>query len=97
MVIGTHDLILGTDWLKAHNPELNWTSSRIEFSHCPRSCILENPPVVINHFPISSPTCVISQVLPEEPMDPDTINSLGQEEFYLQFIQSKTTSPLVTL
>ena len=27
--VGTHDIILGMDWLKAHNPELDWTNSII--------------------------------------------------------------------
>jgi hypothetical protein len=22
---GNHDLLLGTDWLKAHNPSIDWT------------------------------------------------------------------------
>jgi hypothetical protein len=30
--IGTHNIILGTDWLKAHNPELNWMTSHLSFT-----------------------------------------------------------------
>jgi hypothetical protein len=40
--VGTHDLILGTDWLKAHNPELDWTTSRLAFTRCPPSCKLSS-------------------------------------------------------
>jgi hypothetical protein len=26
---GNHDLLLGTDWLKAHNPSINWTQNKL--------------------------------------------------------------------
>ena len=29
--IGNHDIILGTDWLKAHNPSINWTGHKLLF------------------------------------------------------------------
>ena len=32
IAVGTHDLILGTDWLKAHNSELDWTTSCLAFT-----------------------------------------------------------------
>jgi hypothetical protein len=25
---GNHDLLLGTDWLKAHNPSIDWTQNK---------------------------------------------------------------------
>ena len=36
--IGKHDMLLGMDWLMAHNPEINWTHSTISFSRCPKEC-----------------------------------------------------------
>ena len=30
--IGGYDLILGTDWLKAHNPEVNWAKPQLVLS-----------------------------------------------------------------
>ena len=36
--IGNHDMLLGTDWLAAHNPEINWTTNTISFSRCPKEC-----------------------------------------------------------
>jgi hypothetical protein len=26
---GNHDLLLGTDWLKAHNPSIDWTRNKL--------------------------------------------------------------------
>jgi hypothetical protein len=45
--IGDHDIILGTDWLKAHNPEVNWTMSQLAFTWCPKTCTLSEQPLVI--------------------------------------------------
>jgi hypothetical protein len=45
--VATHDIIFGTDWLKAHNPELDWTSSRLAFTRCPSSCTQSSSPLVI--------------------------------------------------
>ncbi|KZV59184.1 hypothetical protein PENSPDRAFT_552037, partial [Peniophora sp. CONT] len=36
--IGEHDLILGTDWLAMHNPEVDWKQSRVDMTRCPPSC-----------------------------------------------------------
>ena len=36
--IGNHDILLGTDWLAAHNPEINWNTHTIAFSRCPKEC-----------------------------------------------------------
>src|SRR5882762_11935085 len=38
--LADQDIIFGTDWLHAHNPEVNWSHSQIVFSHCPVSCHL---------------------------------------------------------
>ncbi|VDC06456.1 unnamed protein product, partial [Peniophora sp. CBMAI 1063] len=43
--IGDHDLILGTDWLHTHNPEVDWSKSRVDMTRCPPDCTLVNPPV----------------------------------------------------
>jgi len=26
---GNHDILLGTDWLKAHNPSINWAKNKL--------------------------------------------------------------------
>ncbi len=40
-----HDLILGTDWLNEHNPEIDWTTDRVDLTCCPNSCTLVHLPV----------------------------------------------------
>src|SRR5882724_6311448 len=32
------DLILGTDWLRLHNPDVNWQTDQITHSCCPKTC-----------------------------------------------------------
>ena len=36
--IGKHDLLLGTDWLQAHNPSIDWVRCKIRMDHCPATC-----------------------------------------------------------
>ncbi|EUC59150.1 retrotransposable element Tf2 155 kDa type-like protein, putative [Rhizoctonia solani AG-3 Rhs1AP] len=39
--IGNHQIVLGTSWLKIHNPEINWGKQTIKFhsSHCQGKCL----------------------------------------------------------
>ena len=39
--LGTSDIFLGHDWLKHHNPEIDWKGKTIEFNCCPGSCYKE--------------------------------------------------------
>ena len=32
--IGDTDILLGHDWLRKHNPEINWNKGRLEFTRC---------------------------------------------------------------
>ncbi len=45
--LADQDIIFGTDWLHAHNPEVNWSHSQIVFSRCPVSCHLSKYPVSV--------------------------------------------------
>ena len=36
--IGNHAMLLGTDWLAAHNPSIDWTTKTISFTRCPKEC-----------------------------------------------------------
>jgi len=45
--LADQDIIFGTDWLRAHNPEVNWSRSQIVFSRCPVSCHLSKYPVSV--------------------------------------------------
>lgn len=36
--IGPEDLIIGIDWLRRHNPEIDWTEGSLKLSRCPENC-----------------------------------------------------------
>ena len=53
---GNHDILLGTNWLKAHNPSIDWAKNKLRFDHCPSSC-----------FPNKTyTTLTLGQLLPSE-------------------------------
>ena len=35
---GNHNILLGTDWLKAHNPSIDWTWNKLILNRCTNSC-----------------------------------------------------------
>ena len=36
--LGSTDVFLGHDWLKLHNPSIDWEDGSLAFDHCPDSC-----------------------------------------------------------
>jgi len=40
--LGQDNLILGTDWLRLHNPDVDWQTDQITLSRCPTTCF-SNP------------------------------------------------------
>ena len=38
MCLGKIPLILSHDWLKKHNPDIDWTTGDIKLTHCPPEC-----------------------------------------------------------
>ena len=36
--IGSDDVIIGIDWLRYHNPDVNWKKREINFTRCPTNC-----------------------------------------------------------
>jgi len=36
--IGRHDILLGTDWFRAHNPQIDWAKNKLLIDRCPTSC-----------------------------------------------------------
>ena len=38
--LGKVPLILGHNWLKKHNPDIDWTTGDVKLSHCPPECKL---------------------------------------------------------
>ena len=48
-------MILGTDWLEHHNPDVNWEQRTLGLERCPPSCIIEDPPVRVKSKSPSRP------------------------------------------
>jgi hypothetical protein len=36
--LGSDDVIIGIDWLRYHNPEIDWNTGKFALTHCPISC-----------------------------------------------------------
>ena len=36
--LGKDDVLLGTDWLKYHDPSIGWKHREVHFDQCPRDC-----------------------------------------------------------
>ena len=36
--LGTHNLFIGHEWLKLHNPNIDWKTSEIRFDRCLKEC-----------------------------------------------------------
>ena len=41
--IGQHDILLGTDWFRAHNPQIDWAKNKLCLDCCPTSCYPNYP------------------------------------------------------
>ena len=41
--IGRHDILLGTDWFRAHNPQIDWAQNQLRLDRCPTSCYHDRP------------------------------------------------------
>src|SRR5579863_2658286 len=41
--MGKHNILLGTDWLKVHNPSIDWQTSNIQLDRCPNTCTTTQP------------------------------------------------------
>src|SRR5882757_5215338 len=50
--LGKESIILGTDWLRQHNPDIDWTHDTLTLSHCPPACQLSHPSlcVQVHHY-----------------------------------------------
>jgi len=51
-----HDILLGTNWFKAHNPSIDWAKNQLCLNRCPHSCY----PDRAHHTP------TLGQLLPTE-------------------------------
>ena len=39
---GDHDVLLGTDWLSKHNPNIDWATNTITLNRCPSTLLRSN-------------------------------------------------------
>jgi len=53
---GDHDVLLGTDWLSKHNPNIDWATNTITLNKCPLMCFKENTeptvPLLVQLLPV---------------------------------------------
>ena len=57
--IGRHDILLGTNWFRAHNPQIDWTKNNLCLNCCPTSCYPNHP----------DETSELAQLLPTEELE----------------------------
>lgn len=41
--IGDDDIIMGIDWLRHHNPTIDWTNDVVDLNRCPANCDAQKP------------------------------------------------------
>jgi hypothetical protein len=41
--LGDDDAMIGIEWIKEHNPEIDWRSGKLQFTRCPSSCQTKKP------------------------------------------------------
>ena len=88
--VGSHNIILRTDWLKAHNPELDWTSSHLAFTHCPPSYMLSTKALTILPANSKTPSMYISSLKPSfVPPTPDIFDYHAAPVFLSQHQSAK--------
>ncbi|KAF5347540.1 hypothetical protein D9758_014500 [Tetrapyrgos nigripes] len=73
MDIGDYDIILGTDWLEHHNPEIDWAISEVNMARCADTCVLEKPLVKIK---------AKSNTLPTRPKQPEIVDPRTYHQDY---------------
>jgi transposase InsO family protein len=94
--LGDHDIILGTDWLRAHNPEVDWAKPRLALTRCPDTCKLSKSPMVIEPRPQSYNSVTIGVLHPQEPDIPEEepISEQLAINAFIQFHQYFKTTTL---
>jgi hypothetical protein len=44
--VGTHNILLGTDWLIKHNPTIDWDKCTLTMNQCPHTCKQQYPVMI---------------------------------------------------
>jgi hypothetical protein len=97
--LGDQDIIFGTDWLHAHNPEVNWARPQLAFTRCPPTCTLSQTPLIIESSrPVSKHT-TINRLNPDpEPNLDNDILDLGLEVFLsIQYLAKHDSNEPLTI
>ena len=72
--IRQHDILLGTNWFRAHNPQIDWAQNKLHFDHCPTSCYPTYP----------DETSILAQLLPTEALEAH-YNDLLESKYHGQY------------
>jgi len=70
---GDHDVLLGTDWLSKHNPNIDWATNTITLNRCPNTCFKET---------LKPTVPLLAQLLPVCDWDPLTDKYFEIDEAY---------------
>ena len=49
--IGPEDVMIGIDWLRYHNPEIDWFEGELRLSRCPEGCRATEPTKAMDSAP----------------------------------------------
>ena len=94
--LGDHDLIFGTDWLQAHNPDVNWATPRLTLSRCPPNCKLTKVPMIIDSRDKHHTPLIIGRLHLDDNKgqlsEPDY--EIMDADAFIQFHQTYKTEPL---
>jgi hypothetical protein len=83
--LGDHDIIFGTDWLHAHNPEVDWTLPQVAFTRCPVSCTLSQKPLVITSKRTQTRATTINVIQPSQDV-PEVLEPTFAQEAMENFL-----------
>ena len=68
---GSSNIILGLEWLKIHDPLVNWSKGKLFFINCPSQCGLESTGLCVGSSPPNPPSTETPPT-PLEDLGPDT-------------------------
>jgi len=92
--MGRHELLLEMDWLKAHNPSINWDTNKLWFDQCPPQChpIESWNPTIMQMLPIDEWENQIDNYLDYTPHGMDALQYImAHKEHYFKPMIWKTT------
>jgi hypothetical protein len=109
MTLADHDIIFGTDWLRAHNPEVDWILPQVSFTRCPKECTLSQTPLIITSQKAQTCATTINAIQSctseEDASEPSYANeaitafeeTLSGHKYYIPVRASMTTSTQIVM